>query len=143
MPNANPQKWESAKLEYEHAINQYLHCSSLRRQDMVFVTTVQAAVLTIIGVKLQNLDLAGLLLSIIAFFVLLLGVNSERRISAYMSGYMRRANQIESEHSMSLLSNGRQEIKRKKFLVSNAIVFPLYYFVFIIAWIVIWIVNLQ
>lgn len=133
--------WETAKVEYEIALEEWRHYANLRRQDMAFVTTIQGAVLTIVGSKLLRLDAPGLL-SITAFFVLLLGINSERRLSAYMTGYIRRAREIESEHGMSLLPLGWDEVKSRKLLFSNRIVFPLYYFVFILVWVSIWALNL-
>jgi hypothetical protein len=135
--------WETAKLEYEVAVEQYRHFSSLRRQDMAFVTTVQAAVLTIIGSKLLALDFSSLVLSIIAFFVLLLGINSERRLSAYMGSYMYRAREIESEYGMSLLSPSGNNVQKKRLLLSNSYVFPLYFCIFIIAWFTVWALNLS
>ncbi|HEX8632747.1 MAG TPA: hypothetical protein VF703_01195 [Pyrinomonadaceae bacterium] len=136
-------KWDIAKEEYSSALGMFRHFSSLRRQDMAFVTTVQAAILTIIGAKLRSLDFSGFLLSAIAFFVLLLGLNSERRLAAHMSGEMRRARQIESEHGMSLLSIAYDEVRDRKLLLRNDMVFPLYYFGFVIAWVIIWILNLR
>jgi hypothetical protein len=109
---------------------------------MAFVTTVQGAVLTIIRERLLDLDPSSLLLSVIAVFVLLLGVNSERRVSAYMVGNMRRANEIELEYGMSLLSSGRREVRERKLLFANRIVFPFYYLIFIVVWIGVWILNL-
>lgn len=141
MPSTRTQSWEFAKVEYENALEQYRHYTSLRRQDMAFVTTVQVAVLTIIGANLRNLDLANLLLSIIAFFVLLLGINNERRLTAYMAGYMKRATQIETDYEMSLLVKGRQEVLNRKLLLSNIVVFQLYYFVFSVVWVVVWVLN--
>ena len=135
------QSWEFAKVEYENALEHYRHYTGLRRQDMAFVTTVQAAVLTIIGGNLRSLDLANLLLSFIAFFVLLLGINNERRLTAYMAGYMKRATQIETHYKMSLLVEGRQEVLNRKLLFSNVVIFPIYYFIFAIAWIVVWVLN--
>jgi hypothetical protein len=128
-----PEPWELAKLEYEAALEQYRQLTSLRRQDMTFVTTAQAAILTIVGSKLLSLDASGFLLSLIAIFALFLGINSERRLSGYMSGYMRRAKEIESEYGMQLLSFGTQELRNKKLLISNSIIFPLYYSFFFIA----------
>jgi hypothetical protein len=61
-----PDAWELARLEYETALEQYRQLTALRRQDMAFVTTVQAAVLTIIGSNLLNLDVSGWLLSWVA-----------------------------------------------------------------------------
>lgn len=136
-----PESWELAKLEYESALEQYRQLTSLRRQDMTFVTTVQAAVLTIIGTKLLNFDASSFLLSLIAIFVLFLGLNSERRLAGYMSAYMRRAKEIEAEYGMTLISFGIQEVKGKTLLISNSIIFPLYYSFFFIAWIVVWILN--
>ena len=142
MPSKQPESWELARLEYEAALEQYRQLTSLRRQDMTFVTTTQAAILTIVGTKLLNLDASGFLLSLIAVFVLCLGINSERRLSGYMSGYMRRAKEIESEYGMLLLSFGIQEVKNKKLLVSNSMIFPLYYAFFFIAWLIVWILNI-
>ena len=141
--DATSSKWDIAKEEYSSALGLFRHFSSLRRQDMAFVTTVQAAILTIIGDKLLSLDFSNFLLSAIAFFVLLLGLNSERRLAAHMSGEMDRARQIESEHGMSLLSVAYGEVRNRKLLMQNDIVFPLYYFIFIIAWIIIWMLNFR
>ena len=142
MPSKQPESWELARLEYEAALEQYRQLTSLRRQDMTFVTTTQAAILTIVGTKLLNLDASGFLLSLIAVFVLCLGINSERRLSGYMSGYMRRAKEIESEYGMQLLSLGIQEVKNKKLLVSNSVIFPVYYAFFFMAWLIVWILNI-
>ena len=142
MQSKQPESWELARLEYEAALEQYRQLTSLRRQDMAFVTTAQAAILTIVGTKLLNLDASGFLLSLIAVFVLFLGINSERRLSGYMSGYMRRAKEIESEYGMRLLSSGIQELKNKKLLMSNSVIFPLYYAFFFVAWMIIWILNI-
>ncbi|NJL40744.1 MAG: hypothetical protein HC840_14355 [Leptolyngbyaceae cyanobacterium RM2_2_4] len=142
MQSKQPEPWELARLEYEAALEQYRQLTSLRRQDMTFVTTAQAAILTIVGTKLLNLDAAGFLLSLIAVFVLFLGINSERRLSGYMSGYMRRAKEIESDYGMQLLSFGTQELKSKKLLISNSVIFPLYYAFFLIAWLIVWILNI-
>ncbi|MBE9029953.1 hypothetical protein IQ266_09460 [filamentous cyanobacterium LEGE 11480] len=139
---SKPAAWDLAKLEYETALEQYRQFTSLRRQDMTFVTTVQAAVLTIIGKNLLKLDGAHFLLSLVAVFVLFLGINSERRLAGYMTAYMRRTNEIEAEYGMKLTLMSAQEVKTKRLLVSNAIIFPLYYAVFLIAWGVVWILNL-
>jgi len=106
---------------------------------MAFVTTVQAAVLTIIGSKLPHLDLGSLFLSLIACFLLLLGINSERRLSSYMDAYSKKAQKIEADFGLSLVMSGLCETRNKKLLFSNATMFPLYYTFFIFAWIVIWI----
>jgi hypothetical protein len=119
--------WEAAKLEYEQALSQYQNCTILRRQDMAFVTTVQAAVLTIIGPRLPHLDLGSLLLSLIACFLLLLGINGERRLSSYMDAYSKKAQQIEEEFGLSLVMSGLSKTRNKKLLFSNATMFPLYY----------------
>lgn len=142
MPIDDSKSWEYAKVEYDVGLRQYQLNSSLRRQDMAFVTTVQAAVLTIIGSKLLSLDFSGFLLSAIAFFVLLLGLNSERRLAGYMEGYMQRARQIEKEYGMTILSHSWSAVKRRRLLFSNAKVFPVYYCIFILAWLSIWVWNL-
>ena len=143
MTPTDVENWDKVKQEYSSALELFRHFSSLRRQDMAFVTTVQAAILTIIGSKLLSLDFSSFLLSAIAFFVLLLGLNSERRLAAHMSGEMRRAKQIEEEYGMSLLSVAYGEVKNRKLLMRNDLVFPLYYFIFIVAWVIIWILNIR
>jgi hypothetical protein len=137
-----PEPWEIAKLEYQAALEQYRQLTSLRRQDMTFVTTAQAAILTIVGSKILSLDASGFLLSMVAVFALFLGMNSERRLSGYMSAYIRRAKEIESEYGMQLLSFGIQELRNKKLLISNSIIFPLYYSFFLVVWVIVWILNI-
>lgn len=141
MSSNDTKTWEVAREEYSSALGLFRHFSGLRRQDMAFVTTVQAAILTIIGTKLLSLDFSSFLLSTIAFFVLLLGLNSERRLAAHMRGEINRAKQIEQEYGMTLLSMAYKEVESRKMLMENNKVFPLYYFIFIIAWVIIWMVN--
>ncbi|MCA1566434.1 MAG: hypothetical protein LC803_12495 [Acidobacteria bacterium] len=141
MSSNDTKIWDIAREEYSSALGLFRHFSSLRRQDMAFVTTVQAAILTIIGSKLLSLDFSSFLLSTIAFFVLLLGLNSERRLAAHMQGEMSRAKQIEEAYGMTLLSTAYKEVESRKMLMENKVVFPLYYFIFIIAWIIIWTLN--
>jgi hypothetical protein len=88
-----------------------------------------------------DLDLAGFLLSLIALFTLMLGFNSERRQTAYMAGYMNRANCIEQEYGMSLLAAGRQAVRTRKLLPSNTTIFPFYYGVFALSWLVLFLLN--
>ena len=143
MPPDQPTPWEIAKTEYEQALAQYQNCTALRRQDMVFVATVQGAVLTVIGAQLSDLRLAGFLLSLIAFCLLLVGLNSERRLSSYMSAYARRAREIEEQFGLSLVSLGAGETRRRRFLVSNSVAFPVFYSALMVAWVVIWVRNLM
>jgi hypothetical protein len=135
-------EWEVSKTEYDNALSQLRSYGGHGRQDMVFVTTVQGVVLTIIGSSLPNLNMAGFLLSIIAFLVTLLGINSQRRLNAYMSGYMHRARQIEMKYNMSLVQIGRKEIQSKKWLFPNNTMFLIYHFALLISWIAIWTVNI-
>jgi type IV secretory pathway VirB3-like protein len=109
--------WEVAQVEYDKAISEYSHYSVLRRQDMAFVTTVQAAALTIIGTKLLTLDASSFLLSFIAFFVLLIGINSEYRLAAYMVGNLKRAKQIELEYGMTRLIIVAEKVNRRRLVI--------------------------
>jgi len=54
---------------------------------------------------------------------------------------MQRAKDIESEYGMTLLTFGRA-FKDKKLIISNSIIFPLYYFFFFVAWVIVWIMNI-
>jgi hypothetical protein len=128
-------------LEYQTAIEQYQHCTTLRRQDLAFVTTAQGAALTIIGKDLLRLDLGSIVLSVVAFLLLLLGLNSERRLAAYMKGYLARALEIESAYDLRILRRGAAEVQRRRALLSNSIMFPVYYVLFACAWLLIWSLN--
>jgi hypothetical protein len=108
---------------------------------MAFVTTVQGAVLAILGPRLPNLDTSGIVLSLIAFFLLLLGINSERRLSNYMEAYFKRAREIEQQFGLALVSLGFEEVRKRRSIFSNSRVFPLYYSFLMIAWIIIWVRN--
>jgi hypothetical protein len=74
--------------------------------------------------------------------VLLLGFNSERRLSGYMKGYMKRAKEIEREYGLNVLTFGALALKDQGWLISNAVSFALYYAFFAIAWLLIWLLNL-
>lgn len=141
MGASQPPNWETAKLEYEQALSQYQNCTVLRRQDMAFVTTVQGAVLAILGPQLSNLDTSGIVLSLIAFFLLLVGINSERRLSNYMEAYFKRAREIEQQFGLALVSLGFEKVRKSRSIFSNSRVFPLYYSFLMIAWMIIWVRN--
>jgi len=141
MITNEPELPAKAKAEYEAALTQFRHFASLRRQDMAFATTVQAAVLAIAKDHLLSLGMAESLLTGLAFLVLVMGLNNERRLSAYMFGYMDRARQIEQEFGMTVLHSGFDRVQKKKLLVSNQTTFPFYYLVFAALWVTIWILN--
>lgn len=135
-------EWDAAKLEYDNALHQLRHYSSLGRQDIAFVTTIQGAALTIIGDKLLSLNATGVVLSVLSCFVLLLGANSQRRLWTYMSGYVRRATQIEGKYNMLLLQTGKLEVESKRLLFSNNYLFLFFHLMLFLAWVVIWIINI-
>ena len=132
---------DEAKTEYEGALAQYRHFASLRRQDMMFVTVVQGAVLAVIKEDVFGLTSAHVLLTVVAILVAMLGLNSERRLSAYMRGYMRRAKDIEDKNQMSFLHDGTVEVNKRKLPLPNLVAFSICYVAFMTAWPVIWIAN--
>ncbi len=138
----NTDKFIIEKTEYETAVSQFRHFASLRRQDMAFVTTFQTAMLVFIKDRLNELSLTDFFLTIIAFLVLVMGLNNERRLYAYMFGYMKRARQIEINWGMSVLHYGYESVKKLKYLKSNRDTFQIYYFIFILLWFIIWLINI-
>jgi len=60
------------------------HFTCLRRQDMLFVIAISGTALTIIGSDLLPMKPVHIALSCITFLVILLGMNSERRLTSYM-----------------------------------------------------------
>jgi len=139
--NSEVNKWDVAQFEYKVALEQYRHYTILRRQDMVFVTTVQVAILTIINAKLQLLDLPSFLLSLVAFFVLVLGLNSELRLASYMYAYKERVMEIELSNNLDIVRNtsisGKGQ-KKFRFNLSNRVMYPFHYCIFIAAWLAVW-----
>jgi uncharacterized membrane protein len=105
------------------------------------VTTAQAAILTIIGKNLPRLDLAQYALSFIAFYVIVLGINTERRMAAYCDGYVMRVKSLEPNLGIALLSAGAAEVDRQHFLVSNKKMFLTYYALLLSGWLALWIAN--
>ena len=91
MNRKKNQTSELTTVEYETTLEDYRHFATLRRQDMLFVTTVQGAVLAVIGTRLFSLQPADIILSIIAASVVCFGFNSEKRLSFYMAAQARRA----------------------------------------------------
>ncbi len=132
---------DSETLEYRSALEFYRQYTNVRRHDMAFITTAQGAVLTAIGRDLLAMNLSSFLLSVVAVFLLLLGMNSERRLTAYMAVYMKRAKEIENRRNMSLLSDAYAQVSKRRFLVSNTVTFPGYYALFVLVWVVIWLIN--
>lgn len=127
--------------EYQQGIELLRHWSGVRRQDIVFVTTAQAAILTVIGKSLPRLDLAQYALTVIAFYVIILGINTERRLAAYSDGYVNRIKLLEPTLGIALLSAGAAEVDRQRFLVSNKRMFLTYYGVLLSGWLGLWLTN--
>jgi len=132
---------DAAKIEYEQALNFFHNHSQLRRQGIAFVTTVEGAMLTIIGNNLVSMEAPHIALSVIGFFVALLGINNERRLIAFTIGYLKRARKIESVSGMSLLYDGYENMKKKPLLVSNTSAFVIYYVLIVVFWISVWLYN--
>ena len=142
MTTGAPDIPDITKTEYQAGLDQHRLMSNLRRQDMAFVTTIQAAIFTIVGPKLLQLGISDFILSVLAFFVLLLGLNSERRLVSYMNAYMKRVAEIEASYGMSMFSGAGDKTLKKRAIISNAKVFQIYYLVFVVAWLLVWISNL-
>lgn len=77
------------KAEYEACFKMLNLYTTSRRQDMTIVAAAQAAVLAIVARNILNFELHHFLLSLVALFVTLMGLNSDRRHSAYMKGYIK------------------------------------------------------
>jgi hypothetical protein len=129
------------QLEYSAGLQQYRHYSDRRRQDMAFVTTLQIAILGLLGARLGDLDTLASVLSVFAGFVALMGMNNESRLSSHMKGYMRRVEEIEREQGMSLLDSDRRSVAEAKWVLRNTFLFRLYYAVILIMWSCVWIIN--
>lgn len=128
--------------EYEIAIEQFRHFSLLRRQDLMFVVIVQGAVLTIMSSRFTEMAPVDVSLSVVAFLVTLLGLNSDRRLTEYMVGNAKRAKELEQQLGMKVFSGAHSEVANKRFLYSNKHVFFCFYTLLAVSWIIVWAVNL-
>ncbi len=126
---------DAAKIEYDQAMQFFRDHSNLRRQGLAFVTTVQGAILAVVGSNLSTMELPHVTLAVIGFFVAILGINNERRLISFSIGYLRTARQIEKRSGMSLLSDGYSAVKERRFIISNTRAFLLYYYLISIFWI--------
>jgi hypothetical protein len=127
--------------EYKLGVELLRHWSTMRRHDIVFVTTIQGAVLTIIAKNLPYLQVADYALTVIAAFVVVLGINSERRLAGYSNGYVRCVQKLERRLDMTLLAEGLAEVQSLKWLVSNYRMFISYYSALLAGWLLLWTVH--
>ena len=123
------------KLEYETSIELYKKYMSLRRKDIAFNTTAQVALMTILKDDLLKMDWTNYIFALIALPVLFIGLNNERRISAYLQAYKNRGIEIEKKYRMTLLAGAKDAVKKTDYLISNRVAFTIYYLLFIIFWI--------
>jgi len=107
------------------------------RTDVAFATTVQAAILAVIGSHLPLHNIGHTALSVLAFTVAVLGINSVDRVYRYMSGYMSRAREIETKLDLKLITQGYLATKTR-FNLPIASTFKYYYALLIVFWMIIW-----
>lgn len=141
MCKSENKEYSVERTEYTECLNMFRHFGNSRRRDMAFITTAQGVVLTVVGQNLLNLNLSLFILTVIAVFLLITGFNNERRLSAYMRGYIKRAKYLENKIGMNFLAEGFKEIQNTNYIVSNMHTFSAYYVFFTFAWISIWILN--
>ena len=123
------------QLEYEQCLEMFRHRTVLRRQGMAFVTTVHGATVAIESGQLLALEASGVALVLLAIFVALLGLNNELRLAAYMKAHGKRAQEIEKCVGIQLVTASISAIKEKPYILSNMVMFPLFYIVLLIGWV--------
>jgi hypothetical protein len=126
-----PDEW--LRLEYEYVNQRWINGTSQRRGGMAFFTGVQGAVLGLIGNDLLLLQAKGFALALFAMLVTIIAWNNERRIGAYMTGYLKRMLEIERYIGIRTTIYGRDEAKRQR-TISNRRLFAFYFLAMILAW---------
>ncbi len=124
-------------MEYQEALAQTRAFATLMRTDVAFATTVQAAILAVIGSHLPLHNIGHTALSVLAFTVAILGINSVDRVYRYMAGYMSRAREIEVRLGLKLITQGHLMTKTR-FNLPIATTFKYYYMLLIVFWMIIW-----
>jgi hypothetical protein len=148
MDTEQPNAWDRALAEYQSAFEQYRHFVTVRRQDLLFVTTIQGAVLTIIRGSITHSDpttslhTAEIMLSLLAFFVVLLGLNNERRLSAYMEGCIQSIQRIEKQFDLKLFTTGARLAKQRRLTVGVEAAFTTFYIFLLLGWMAIWALDI-
>jgi hypothetical protein len=141
-PTGTVEKWDTEKLEYKQANEWWRTLSTMRRRDIAFFTAIEVAIITIIRTQLLNLQVEGIILSIIGFFIALIGLNNEYRSYKYLCGFRERARQIEEKQEMTLISSTQNLVSNSQFHKMNtSSAFRLYYALIAVIWLVLWILQ--
>jgi hypothetical protein len=129
--------------EYEQANEWWRKISEMRRHDLAAFTAIQGAALTVIGDHLLDMKAHQLLVSLVAFVVLLVGYNNERRLSAFLEKIVERSCAIEQQRRMTLLSNARDYMNTRPGIVKTTRTFGAFYVAAGSSWVVIWLMNIM
>lgn len=132
---------ETLLVEYKEALNHVRALATLMRQDITFVTTVQGAVLAIIGMGFPLRNIAHISLAGLAFFVALVSINSVGRSYKYMAEYMSRIREIEGILGMHLFTRGRAVVGRRVNLSVGAAL-RIYCGLVVIFWLIMGVISL-
>jgi hypothetical protein len=130
-----------ARLEYEMANARWENATNLRRNGLAFFTTVQGAILSIIGDRITNLKISSYALISFGIIVTLFSWSHELRIASYMKGYQNRMIRIERLFNLDLLRSGQDQAVKMK-TISNRKLFSWYYRINLIGWLLIILYNI-
>jgi hypothetical protein len=126
--------------EYDIGTTICRHYVTLRRDVLVFFTTVQGAIISVLfGLKTPSLTLQ-IGLSVIAVFVALLTINNDIRTIDHYFGFIERLEEIEKELGMKMYSVHKRKVQKETKALSNIVFFrglPVVAIVFWIAYIVV------
>jgi hypothetical protein len=136
------ENWDTEKLEYKQANEWWRTLCNMRHRDIVFFTAIEVAIITVLRTQLLNLQVEGIILSIIGFFIALIGLNNECRLYKYLCGFRERARQIEDNQEMTLISKTQYLVGNSMFQkIKSSLVFRLYYAFIAAIWLVLWILQ--
>ncbi len=138
----SPVLTEAQRIEYGEANDWWRTLSQMRRRDIALFTGGQGAVLAIIGGELLNFGPEDWALSLVAFLIAIVGLNNERRLYAYLKAFRNRAERIEADHGMHLVSNAQRALSNLNRSVSSSSAFQLYYGIIAASWVLLWMANI-
>jgi len=78
---------ENDKLEYQEAMKLRALDSSLRRQGLTFIATIQVVLIAVMSNFSTDNPILSIPLAIFAIAIALLGLNNDFRLSRYMEAY--------------------------------------------------------
>lgn len=137
--------WEIAKFEYEKALDLYKTYTTMRRQDLVYMTIIQVGAFTVLKDAMFNFAHIQWIIAIIGFFLCLVGWNNEVRLATYLRGALDKVKEIERNTKLDLINSVNVKLKNEHrfiYKIHNGITLYFYYLILACSWVYFLLINI-